>query len=141
MGRLRLELRPPGDRRAKLQSERGELPVTLIVFPAVVLCFYFAVHAALVFHGRSVVAAAAQDGLRAAQIEGGTQADGLAAANATLNLSPGLKNRSVQVVQTNDTVTVRISAKVETLLADLLTDVTAEVSGPRERFYSEKERQ
>jgi Flp pilus assembly protein TadG len=126
--------------RARLRSDRGELPVTLIVFPAVILAFYFAIHAALVFHGRSVVAAAAQDGLRAAQIEHGTEADGVAAANATLALSPGLTNQSVEVIQGDDTVVVKVSAEVETLLVNILTNVSAEASGPRERFYSEAER-
>jgi Flp pilus assembly protein TadG len=114
--------------------------VTLIVFPAVILSFYFAIHAALVFHGRSVVAAAAQDGLRAAQIEGGTAADGRAAADQTLSLAPGLRNPSVNVNQTNDTVTVTVSAHVDTLLAEMFSTVSAEVTGPRERFYSEAER-
>lgn len=112
----------------------------LIVFPAVIIAFYCAVHAALVFHGRSVVAGAAQDGLRAAQLEDGTQGDGVAAANRTLNLSPGLISRSVEVDQGTDVVTVRVSAQVNTVLIGILTDVRAEVTGPRERFYSEAER-
>ena len=106
-----------------------------------VIAFYVAVHAALVFHGRSVVAAAAQDGLRAAQIEGGNEADGYAAAHETLNLAPGLDNRQVAVSAGEDEVTVTVSAEVETVLVDLLTDVSAEVTGPKERFYAEDERQ
>lgn len=116
------------------------MPLTLIVFPSVILAFYAAVHAALVFHGREVVAAAAQDGLRAAQIDGGTAADGRAAADQTLGLSPGLRNVVVVVDDGGDTITVRVSAEVDTLLAELFTDVSAEATGPRERFYSEAER-
>lgn len=125
---------------ARLRNERGEITTTLIVFPAVILLFYAAVHAALVFHGRSVVAGAAQDGLRAAQIEDGTVADGVAAANQTLALAPGLKNKAVEVNQGNDIVYVKVSAEVETLIVGLFNVVDAEATGPRERFYSEAER-
>lgn len=112
------------------------------MFPSVILAFYAAVHAALVFHGREVVAAAAQDGLRAAQIEGGSAADGRAAADQTLSLAPGLRNVVVVVDDDGgDTITVRVTAEVDTLLAELFSDVSAEATGPRERFYSEAERQ
>jgi Flp pilus assembly protein TadG len=133
----------PAHRRgwgARVREDRGEIPTTLIIFPALIITFYLAVHTTLVFNGRSVVAAAAQDGLRAAQIEGGTAADGHAAANQTLALSPGLREQQVDVDQGEDTVTVRVSAEVETLIVELFTTVSAEVTGPRERFYSEAER-
>lgn len=125
-----------GDGRA----ERGEISTTLILFPAILFTFYLAVHATLVFHARSVVSAAAQDGLYWAQIEDGTEADGVAAATQTLNLAEGLKNKSITVVQGDDTVTVTVSAEVETVLVELFAVVEAEVTGPRERFYLEDER-
>ena len=87
------------------------------------------------------MAAAAQDGLRAAQIEGGTAADGRAAADQTLSLAPGLRDLAVTVDASDDTITVRVTAKVDTLLAELFTNVSATAIGPRERFYSEAERQ
>lgn len=142
---LQLTRSSPASRRhharaGRFRGARGEVSTTLIVFPAVIIAFYCAVHAALVFHGRSVVAAAAQDGLRAAQLEDGTEADGYAAANRTLALSPGLQNTDVDVSQGNDAVSVTVTAQVNTLLIGVFTNVRADVTGPRERFYSEAER-
>lgn len=113
-----------------------------------VVAFYAAVHLALVMHGRSVVAAAAQDGLHAAQVFGGTNADGRAAAENTLNLSPGLRNRSIQIARTStgsgiadcSQIRVQVSAEVSTLFVEFKNAVTADVTGPCERFYSERER-
>jgi len=115
----------------------------LLVFPLAVLSILLCVHAALVFHGRSVVAGAAQDGLRAAQIENGTRQDALDAATKLLNLAPGLQNRSVRVGYSDDddAITVTVTAEVATVIPGLLTDVRSVATGPRERFYSEEERQ
>jgi hypothetical protein len=126
--------------RSRLRCDRGELPTLLVVFAAVVLAFYGCVHAALLFHAKSVVAAAAQDGLRAAQIEDGTEADGYAAAEKTLNLARGLRNKEIDVDQSDDVVRVEVKAEVETPMIELFNEVKAEVVGPRERFYSEDER-
>lgn len=131
------------DRRARrldLRSDRGEIPTVLVIFASVILVFYGALHAALVFHGQSVVAAAAEDGLRAAQIEGGTSSDGVAAAERTLGLAQGLRNKSIDVDQGSDSVRVRVTAEVQTPLIELFNTVGADVTGPRERFYSEAER-
>ena len=122
-------------------GQRGDVLTTLIVLPAVLALFYIALHATLVYHASSAVAAAAQDGLYWAQIEGGTEADGVAAATQTLNIAAGLENESIEVDQGEDTVTVRVSADVSTVLVELFNSVSAEVTGPRERFYAEDERQ
>lgn len=127
-------------RRSRFSDDSGEIPTILVIFTATVLALFGAVHAALVFHGRAVVSAAAQDGLRAAQIEDGTEADGRAAAERTLGLAAGLQNKNIQVNRGADTVTVRVTAEVDTPLVELLNTVSAEVTGPRERFFSEPER-
>jgi Flp pilus assembly protein TadG len=129
-----------------LGGDRGDAPTLLIVFAVTLLAFFGAVHATLVLHGRSVVSAAAQDGLSAAQLESGTNTDGQNAAVATLGLSPGLRNQSVNVVRTTtgaghcDQIRVTVTAEVETPLVEMLNVVSAEVTGPCERFYSEPER-
>jgi hypothetical protein len=127
---------------ARFRDDTGDLPTVLIAFTLTVLAFYFAVHAALVFHGRSVVAAAAQDALAATQREDGTAGDGYAAANRTLGLSPGLRDVdvSVDINSANTQVRVEVSARVETALIEMGTDVSAVAVGPRERFYLETER-
>lgn len=114
----------------------------LLVFPLAALSVLLCAHAALVFHGRAVVAGAAQDALRAAQIENGTSQDARDAATRLLDLAPGLKNRSVQVgySDNDDTITVTVSADVVTVVPGLLNDVRSVATGPRERFYGEEER-
>ncbi len=114
----------------------------LLVFPLAVGSILLCVHAALVFHGRSVVAGAAQDGLRAAQVENGTRQDAVDAARRLLDLAPALQNRSVQVSYSDDddTITVTVAADVSSVMPGLLNDVRAVATGPRERFYTEDER-
>ncbi len=126
-------------RRGGFRSEGGAV-TTMVVFPLAVVSFLLCAHAALVFHGRSVVAAAAQDGLRAAQIENGTGADARQAAAAILDLAPGLKDRDIAVVSEADTITVTVSARLDTVIQGLFSDARSVASGPRERFYGEAER-
>ena len=54
----------------------------VILFPLVVTMVFLVIHAALVYHARSIVAAAAEDAARAAQVEGGSAAEGQAVAGA-----------------------------------------------------------
>ena len=124
------------------RDEAGEISV-LLVFPLTVLSILLCVHAALVFHGRSVVAGAAQDGLRAAQIENGSREQALNAATRLLALAPALHNRKVQVSYSDDddTITVVVSADVSSVIPGLLNDARSVATGPRERFYGENERQ
>lgn len=114
----------------------------LLVLPMAVLAFMFCAHAALVFHGRSVVSGAAQDGLRAAQIEGGGAADAVREGTEILRLAPGLKNPAIAVSTADggDRITVTATGQVVSVIPGLLTDVRSVASGPRERFYAENER-
>jgi hypothetical protein len=118
------------------------VPVIFTVFGLVIFAFFAAVHGTLVFHARSVVEAAAQDGLAAAQLEGGTEDDGRNAAFNTLNSFENLADRQVSVdINGADTeVRVRVSARITTLPIDLFADVSAEAVGPKERFYDIDER-
>lgn len=131
----------PRSNRPRLGSERGEVATLLITFGVVMIAIFGCVHASLVFHGRAVASAAAQDGLRAIQAEGGSFSDGLEAAHATLDLSPGLENKVVTITPGDDVNRVRVTATVRTPLGGFLTTVSADVEGPKERFYDESERE
>ncbi len=130
---------PPAAGLGGAWGERGAV-TTMVVFPLAVVSFLLCAHGALVFHGRSVVAAAAQDGLRAAQIENGTADDARQAATAILDLAPGLSNRAINVASAGDTITVSVSAELDTVVPGLFSDARSVASGPRERFYAEDER-
>lgn len=114
----------------------------LLVFPIALLALFVAVHVALVMHGRSVVAAAAQDALAAAQIENGSLADARARAEATLDIAPGLTEVAIDVhtEDDGDTIVVTVSARVESVFLGLGSDMTSVASGPKERFYAQDER-
>lgn len=134
----RRAVRPRVDRA---RGERGDVAV-LFVFPVAVTAILLCAHTALVFHGRSVVAGAAQDALRAAQIEGGSAQEARTAADGLLAVAPGLRNRNVAVgyADGGDTITVTVTADVVSVLPGLLDNVRSVATGPRERFYAEPER-
>lgn len=113
----------------------------LLVLPTFMLMILTIAHATLVFHGRAVAAAAAQDGLHAAQAEEGDGADGEERARATLALGPRFSSYDVSVGIDGDdtTVTARVQASIDSVLP-FFTEVDIEVSGPKERFYAEDER-
>lgn len=98
------------------------------------------IYGALFFHARAVVQAAAQDALSAAQLEGGTEQDGVNAANNALSLSQNLVNVQVDVDENSSEIRVVVSAEVESIPLSVLAGVSAEAIGPKERFYSYEER-
>ena len=74
----------------RLRGGRGEVTGAVILLPLVVTMVFLVIHAALVYHARSIVAAAAEDAARAAQVEDGSAAEGRAVAGALLEGSAGL---------------------------------------------------
>ncbi len=133
----------PRPERLRLGSERGEVTTFVFAFALAMVAFIACVHVALVFHGQSVVSAAAQDGLRAVQAEDGTEGDARAAADEVLALASGLESDSISIeITSGDGVNrVRVSARIKSPFGDSFTTVTADVQGPKERFYSEAERE
>lgn len=122
-------------------SERGEISSAVLLLPIAVGLFLLVVHAALVFNGKQVVGAAAQDALHAAQQFGANSSDGEAAANATLGLSGQLDDIDVQVSKNSEMVTVAVEAKVRSAFFNVANTVRTEISGPSERFIDEADRQ
>jgi len=133
----------PRSKRLRFGSERGEVTTFVYAFALAMLAFIACVHAALVFHGQAVVSASAQDALRAVQAEDGTAGDARAAADEVLALASGLEEDSISVeVTAGDGVNrVRVTARIKSPFGDSFTTVTADVQGPKERFYSEAERE
>ena len=133
----------PQSKRLRLGSERGEIATIVFSFAIAMMVFIGCVHTALVFHGRSVVSAAAQDGLRAVQAEDGTEGEGVAAAEEVLALAPVLVDDSIviEIIAGDDVNSVRVTAKIKSPFGESFTTVSANVEGPTERFYSEAERE
>lgn len=106
-----------------------------IVFPVLVFMVMLVVQLALLWHGRNVAEAAAQDGLRSARGYQSTAALGQRDAEDYLRqVAPNLLPApQVSVERTDTTVTVRVRAAVLSIVPlGLAVDETA--AGPVERF-------
>ena len=108
---------------------------TAITFPVLLLLVMFVVQYALLWHGRHVAEAAAQNGLRSARAFGATAELGKRDAQSYLRqVAPHLLNRAVvQVARTQTSVTVRVRAQVLSIVPLGLT-VDEIAVGPVERF-------
>ena len=134
----------PAPRRRHEREERGASVLGLmIIVPVVLLAIFAAVQAALVFHAQSIVEAAAQDGLRAAQAYNGSQADGQRVASQLLAQAGGdglITGSSVSVERGSEVVRVEVRGQVVTLVPGWSRSVSGIAEGPVERFVGEAER-
>jgi Flp pilus assembly protein TadG len=113
----------------------------VILLPLVVTMVFLVIHAALVYHARSMVAAAAEDAARAAQVEGGSAADARAVAGALLEGSASLlPDPVVSVERSATTVSVTVRGTVRGPIPWLHATVSANAGGPVERFVPESQR-
>ena len=128
--------RPRAVRRGRLRADAGySVLETAITFPVLLLLVMFVVQYALLWHGRHVAEAAAQNGLRSARAFQATAELGQRDARSYLSqVAPHLLRRpEVQVARTQTTVTVRVQAHVLSIVPlGLTVDETA--VGPVERF-------
>ena len=106
-----------------------------ITFPVLILLVMFVVQFALLWHGRHVAEAAAQDGLRSARGYASTAQLGQQDAQSYLaQVAPKLLLQpAVDVQRTDTTVTVRVRADVLSIVPMGLT-VDELAAGPVERF-------
>lgn len=109
--------------------------------PIVLLAIALCIQAGLILHARNVANAAAQDGLKAAQLDGANQGNGKVAAENTLALFEGIEAAKVTVSKTTDTVTVNIEGEIAVPLNGIFSSFNVSATGPVERFYLESERQ
>ncbi len=122
-----------GDRRA----ERGAATTELVVAtPLLLLLVLLVVQFALWEHAIHIADAAAQEGARAARLEGGTAADGAERAREFLaQLSPTiLVHPQVTARRTADTAQVEITGQVMAVLPGMRLPVRATSQGVVEVF-------
>ena len=113
----------------------------MVLTPLTIFLVMFVVQMGLFFHARTVLNAAAQDAVRAAQVENATEADGRAAAEQILSGSTGLMTVTELSVDTDaTTVDVVISAEVVSLVPFWSGSTSGRATGPREFFRPEDER-
>jgi len=123
--------------RRRLAANDGGYSIVeaAIVFPAVLVMLFGVVQFALLWHGRHVAEAAAQDALRSASGYQSTATLGERDGRDFLHqVAPNLlKNPSVQVSRNATNVTVQVRANVVSLFGMHLT-ISETAAGPVERY-------
>jgi len=123
--------------RRRVHGERGySIVEAVITVPVMLGLTMLVVQSALLWHGRHVAEAAAQDGLRAARGFGATAAMGERDATDYLGqVAPRLLLQpSVEADRTATVVTVRVRARVLSVVPFGGFDIEETVAGPVERF-------
>ena len=123
------------------RDDRGSVTLGLaVVFPIVLLTIVTVIQTALVWHARNVAVAAADQGVEAGRLDGGTAADARAQVLSMLTRSTDglISDVSVTVVSTATQLRVHVHGTVVGVLPGLHLPVDAEVVAPRERFVPEQ---
>lgn len=130
-------------RRVRLigwSEDRGEVTSTVLVMPVLLVMIMTVIQTGLVWHAQNITEAAANDALRAAQVESGTVSDGKAAAHQLIAQTGSdlLTDVQVQVTRGPDTVTTEVTAEVVRAIPvpGRSFTVSARAAGPVERFRS-----
>ncbi|MBB3666213.1 Flp pilus assembly protein TadG [Prauserella sediminis] len=123
--------------RAAARGDRGEVTVELVLAtPLLLLTLLLIIQFALWSHATHVAQAAASQALAAARTHRGTIAAGQDAGSHVLTaLAPGpLREAELTVSRGPRGASARVSGHATPVLPGLHLAVTAEASGPRERF-------
>jgi Flp pilus assembly protein TadG len=108
----------------------------VLVFPALLLLLMLIIQFALWYHASDLATAAAQDGARAARVEGATASDGARQANQLLDQTGRsiLQDRQVTVERNADTTRVEVRGTCIELVPFLHLPVHAVAESSTERF-------
>jgi Flp pilus assembly protein TadG len=108
----------------------------VLVFPALLLLLMLIIQFALWYHATDLATAAAQDGARAARVEGATASDGALQANQLLDQTGRsiLQGRQVTVERDADATRVEVRGTCIELVPFLHLPVHAVAESSTERF-------
>jgi Flp pilus assembly protein TadG len=123
--------------RIGIRDERGAATTQLVlVFPAVFFMLMLVVQFALWYHGSHVATAAAQEGARAARVEGGTAAIGKQAAENFLSQvnTDVIRAPVVTVDRDDERVLVAVRGSSIEVVPGLSVAIRASSVAPVERF-------
>jgi Flp pilus assembly protein TadG len=115
-------------------SDRGNVSVeAAVLLPVLLLVFLVTVQLGTVFYARAVASSAARQGLDAARVADGSEAQGRAAARQFLtDVRAGLRNPAVVVDRRGDDVTVTVTSEVISVVPVWRPAVTVTVSASTE---------
>ncbi len=129
-------------RRARARGDERGIADLVVVFPALLILFLVGVQVALTMHARHVLMASAQDAATAAARVGADASTATDTAQAEVaRFAPHLvQDVTVTTSATPASVTVTLSADVESILGFLKPHVVIHASAPWERFIPEPQR-
>ena len=118
------------------RRERGSATIQMVVLmPALFTLMFLGVQAAVLYQGRTITLAAAQEGARVSASADGTNAAGVAAASDFVSsTSAGLKNTSVSGNRTATTATITVTTHTVSLIPFVSPKITQSASMPVERL-------
>ena len=99
-----------GGKRARRESGAATLEAVL-VFPVLLLLIMFCIQVALWYHAAALADAAAQDGVRAARVQGASANDGIARANQLLDQAGPTIIGNRQVTASRTPVLARVEVR------------------------------
>jgi hypothetical protein len=107
----------------------------VVLMPALFTLMFLGVQAAVLYQGRTITLAAAQEGARVSAAADGTNAAGVAAASDFVSsTSAGLKNTSVSGNRTATTATITVTTHTVSLIPFVSPKITQSASMPVERL-------
>ncbi|MBI2169362.1 MAG: pilus assembly protein [Actinobacteria bacterium] len=127
-------------RRCRGDSGQATTEVVLLM-PVLLFLVMLVIQFGLWYHAQHVVQAAAQEGVRAARVEGGTAGAGQQRAEAFLDSAGSTLVRDAGVTATRDgeTATVRVTGRVAGVVPGFSLPLDASAESPVERFRSAAE--
>lgn len=132
--------RLPGHRQTDPASERGDATVeAVLAVPVLLLLIMTVIQFGLYFYAQHTVTAAAEEGVRAPRLEGGSATDGEAtAADFMAQAAPALvENLRTSATRTDDRAAVEVRGTVHAIVPGLTLTVHARAKGPTERFRAD----
>lgn len=124
----------------RLRGDRGDATVeAVLAVPVLLLLVLLVIQFGLYYHAAHTAEAAAQEGVRAARLEGASAADGENRATAFMvDAAPTLVH-DVRILATRDTETARIEVRgtVHAIVPGISLSVHAGAESPVERFRAD----
>jgi Flp pilus assembly protein TadG len=123
------------------RNERGSATIeAVLTVPVLLLLILMVIQFGLWYHASHTAKAAAQEGVRAARIEGATATAGHErAARFMANAAPTLVHEvTVNATRDNEHARVEVNGSVQSLIPGLHLSVHAEAQSPVERFRSDR---
>lgn len=134
--RARRSFSPVTSLGATRWKERGSVTIQhVFILPTLFTMMFGFVQGAMYYQGKAIAIAAAEEGARTAAAEGGTLAEGQAAALRYVeNTTVGLSGTSVSGSQGVDQVTITITTHTVSLVPEWQPEVVQSASLPVERL-------